>query len=291
MDYKLKSKGLRVKQEVDNFSHLANEYIIDALRSLNIHLLNRFTTYDRGLILALALKQTNLYKKFYQAIRYGNISKVKRYLIILNDKNNPLNGLNKLLKPTGIEYYTLIEEANDLIKKQMIALENKKREDERRKQEETKRQIELQGIENFLRPVAKWSYIPKMFAKDVKIVDTQNNSYSIGDLQEIYNRDNSVISYGCYINLQNPIHGVSVQDYLIHPNYTDGIKYNYMALSVDKNKVITILFYKFSSENNLLKITNILIDKDGYFIMKDRLKEVLRTQPSKMCYRNILSNI
>jgi len=290
MNYRLKSKGLTVKQVVDNFTHVADEYIIDALSSFNVHLLNRFTSYDRGLILALALRQSDLYKRFSQAIKNRDIQKVKRYLDILNDKNNPLHDLSKLLNITGIEYYRLMYEANKMIKDIETIRVQHVQEQERIKQQDTKRQIELLGIENFLRPVARWSYIPKMFAPNAKIVDTKNKTYNIGDLQENYNREDNVIAYGCYTNLQNSIHGLNIQDYLIHPNYTDNIRYNYMAVSMDEDKVISVFFYKLSSDNNL-KITNILIDKDGYFIMKKRLKEVLQTQQSKMCYKNILSDL
>jgi hypothetical protein len=129
-----------------------------------------------------------------------------------------------------------------------------------------------------------------MFSKDVKVIDTEGNSYSLIDLQTKYNRRNSVVAYGCYVNLQNRIHGVTIQDYLIHPNYTDGIKYNYMAISVDSNRTISTFFYNFSSKNNL-KIENILIDRDGYFIMKSRLKEVVETQKAKLCYNDIISNL
>jgi len=287
-NYRLKSKNITVKQEIDNFSHLADEYVIEGLSDFNIHLLNRFTNYDRGLILSLALRETNLYKRFAQAIRDNNIAEIRKYSNILKDSNNPLQDLSPLLNITGIEYYRLMYKANDILKEYKKRTQEQKREQERKKQEEIKRQIELQGIENFLRPVAKWSYIPKMFAPNPKIVDTENRTYSIGDLQQEYNRRDNVIAYGCYTNLQNNTHGVSIQDYLIHPIYTDGIKYNYMAISLDTNRTISVFFYKFNSNNNL-KITNILIDKDGYFIMKDRLREVLLTNKAKMCYREILS--
>jgi len=288
MNYKIKSKSLTVKQEVDNFNHISDEYIIDALSSLSVHLLNRFTSYDRGLVLALALRQSNLYRKFSQAIRQNDVEKVKSYLNILNDKNNPLHDLSKILNKTGIEYYRLMYQANKMVKNIETTRAEQIKEQERIKQEETKREIELLGIENFLRPVARWSYIPRMFTKDAKISDTEGKSYTIGDLQTNYNRKDSVVSYGCYTNLQNSIHGITIQDYLIHPNYTDGIKYNYMAVSLDKNKTVSLFLYKFNSEHNL-KISNILIDRDGYFIMKSRLKEVLQTQHAKMCYQNILS--
>jgi len=290
MGYKLKSTGLTVKQEVDNFEHLADEYIIGALSRLNVHLLNRFTSYDRGLILALALRNSNLYRKFSQALEYNNIGEVAKYLEILNSKDNPLHDLSKLLNLTGIEYYRLMFEANRVVQESRASEEERLKEQERIKQEEIKRQIELQGIENFLRPVARWSYIPQMFTKDAKVTDTEGNSYTLADLQRLYNRESGVASYGCYTSLQNRIHGVSVQDYLIHPNYTDGIKYDYMAISMDTNKTISTFFYKFNSDR-YLKISNILIDRDGYFIMKSRLKEVLEKQRAKMCYRDIISTL
>ena len=293
INYRLKSTNMTIRQEINNFKHLADEYIIDALNRLNIHILNRFTSYDRGLILALALRETSLYKRFSQAIRANNIQEVSRYLKILDTKDNPLNDLSKVLNLTGIEYYRLMYSANMLIKNSQTANEERAKEQERLKQEEIKREIELQGIENFLIPVSRWSYIPRMFSKDAKITDTKGNSYTIADLQRLYNRQDSVASYGCYTNLQNRIHGITIQDYLIHPNYTDGIKYNYMAISMDKNKTISTFFYGFKKSNdfNNIKINHILIDKDGYFIMKNRLKEVLNRRDVKMCYREILSNI
>ncbi len=292
INYRLKSTNMTIRQEINNFKHLADEYIIDALNRLNIHILNRFTSYDRGLILALALRETSLYKRFSQAIRANNIQEVSRYLKILDTKDNPLNDLSKVLNLTGIEYYRLMYSANMLIKNSQTANEERAKEQERLKQEEIKREIELQGIENFLIPVSRWSYIPRMFSKDAKIADTKGNSYTIADLQRLYNRQDSVASYGCYTNLQNRIHGITIQDYLIHPNYTDGIKYNYMAISMDKNRTISTFFYGFKSNNfNHIKINHILIDKDGYFIMKSRLKEVLKRRDVKMCYREILSNI
>ncbi len=291
MNYQLKSKGITVKQEVDNFKHLADEYIIDALNTLNVHLLNRFTSYDRGLVLALALRQTSLYKKLLQAVRREDIKSIKNYLEILDNKNNPLHDLSKLLNLTGIEYYRLMYNAHKLVKNSETTQAQRIEELNRIRQEEIKRQIELQNIENFLRPVAKWSYIQQMFSNNAKVVDTEGNSYTINNLQTQYNRRDNVISYGCYTNLQNRIHGVTVQDYLIHPNYTEGIKYNYMAISVDKNRTISTFFYKLNSDNNNLKIKNILIDKNGYFIMKNRLKEVINTQKAKMCYKNIILSL
>jgi len=291
MNYQLKSKGISVGREIDNFKHVAGEHIIEALSSFNVHLLNRFTSYDRGLILALALRQSDLYRGFAQSIRANDLPRVKGYLSILNLKDNPLHDLSKLLKVTGVEYYTLMYRANQMINSADSTHEEEIKEQERIKEEEARRQIELQGIENFLLPVARWSYIPRMFDPKVEIVDTQNSKYSIKDLQDDYNREDDVISYGCYVNLQNSLRGgVTVQDYLIHPNYTDGVKYNYMAISLDEDKKISTFFYKFTSNGNL-KITKILIDKENYFIMKERLKGILNTQRAKMCSQSILSQL
>ncbi len=177
MNYRLKSKRVTIKQAIDNFKHLADEYIIDALSTLNVHLLNRFTSYDRGLILALALRETTLYKKFLKGVKEQNLNSIKRYLSILNSKDNPLHDLSPLLNITGIEYYRLMYSANQLIRKNQITEAQRIKEEKIRREEATKRQIELQGIENFLRPVARWSYIPQMFSKDVKVIDTEGNSY------------------------------------------------------------------------------------------------------------------
>ena len=292
INYKFKSTNMTIRQEINNFRHLSDEYIIDALNRLNSQLINRFTSYDRGLILTLALKETSLYKRFLQAIRNNNIKEAMKYLKILDTKDNPLNNLSRALNLTGIEYYRLMYSANRLIKNAQMANAERIKEEERKREEEMKKEIELQNIQNFLIPVIRWSYIPRMFSKDAKIIDTKGESYTIADLQKLYNREDSVAYYGCFLNLQNKIHGIAIQNYLIHPNYTDGIKYNYMAISMDKNRTISTFFYKFTSNDfNNIKIENILIDKDGYFIMKSRLKEVLSRKDVKMCRREILSNI
>jgi hypothetical protein len=282
MNYKLKSKGITVNREVENFKHISSEYIIEALNSLNVHLLNCFTSYDRGLILTLALRQSNLYRGFSKAVKTRNIRRVQKYLKILNNEENPLHDLKKLLNQTQTEYYTLMFQANKMIKDEL-------KEQERIKEEEAKRLIELQGIENFLYPVARESYIARMFDAEAEIKDTQNQKYDLEYLQDNYSRQDSVVSYGCYVNLQANIGGFTVQDYLIHPNYTDGEKYNYMAISMNKDKEINTFFYKLTSNGNL-KITKILIDKD-YFIRRSRIKDVIKQQRAKMCYQNIMSEL
>jgi len=289
MNYQLKSKGITVGREVDNFKHVSSEYIIEALSSLNVHLLNRFTSYDRGLILTLALRQSSLYRGFSQAVRSRDTKKVAEYLKILNNEDNPLHDLTKLLNQTRVEYYTLMFQANKMIKSIETSRAEEIKEQERIKEEEAKRLIELQGIENFLYPVARGSYIARMFDTKAEIKDTQNKKYDLEYLQDNYSRQDSVVSYGCYVNLQANIGGFTVQDYLIHPNYTDGEKYNYMAISMNREKEINTFFYKLTSNGNL-KITKILIDKD-YFIRKSRIKDVIKQQRAKMCYQNIINEL
>ena len=289
MNYELKSKGVTVGREVDNFKHVGAEYIIEALSSLNVHLLNRFTSYDRGLILTLALRQTSLYRGFSQAVKGRDSKRVAQYLAILNDEDNPLHDLTKLLNKTRVEYYTLMFQANKMIKSVETSRAHEIKEQERIKEEEAKRLIELQGIENFLYPVARGSYIARMFDKNAEIKDSKNEKFDLEYLQENYSREDSVVSYGCYVNLQNDMGGFTVQDYLIHPNYTDGEKYNYMAISLDEDKEISTFFYKLTSNGNL-KITKILIDKN-YFIRKSRLKDTIKRQKAKMCYQNIISEL
>lgn len=282
MLYRLKSKGVSIQREVDNFRHVAHDHIIEALSSLNVHLLNRFTSYDRGLILALALRQTDLYREFSRAVKNQDTSTVTKYLHILNEKDNPLHDLSKLLQATGIEYYSVMFQAHQLIKSSESSQAQRTKEQERIKEEQRRRQIAFREIRNFLHPVAKWSYIPIMFEQNAQIIDTQGATYGVGDLQQQYNRQENVINYGCYVDVQNKIHGVSIQDYLIHPNYTNGIKYNYMAISIDKEQNSSLFFYKLSSKGQL-KITHILIDKNSHFIMESRLKEVLQKAETKTC--------
>ena len=289
MNYQLKSKGITVGREVDNFKHIADEYIIEALSSLNVHLLNRFTNYDRGLVLSLALRQSSLYRGFSQAIKNRDAKRVKSYLQILDDKDNPLNDLSKLLNLTRVEYYTLMFRANKMIKSIETTRAEEIKEQQRIKDEEAKRLIELQGIENFLYPVARDTYITRMFDKSVEIKSTKNEKFDLEYLQENYSRQESVVSYGCYINLQSNMGGYTVQDYLIHPNYTDGEKYNYMAISMNKDKEISTFFYKLTS-NGSLKITKILIDQN-YFIRKSRLKDTIKRQRAKMCYQSIINEL
>ncbi|NEW60246.1 hypothetical protein GSY74_03025 [Sulfurovum sp. bin170] len=287
MNYQLKSKGITVGREVDNFKHVAGEYIIEALSSLNVHLLNRFTSYDRGLVLSLALRQSSFYRGFAQAVKSKDTKRVGEYLTILNSEDNPLRDLSTLLNQTRVEYYTLMFQANKMVKSMETTRAEEIKEQERLKDEEAKRLIALQGIENFLYPVARGSYIARMFDTSAEIKDTSNKKYDLEYLQDNYSREEGVVSYGCYVNLQANIGSFTVQDYLIHPNYTDGEKYNYMAISMDEDKKISTFFYKLTSNGNL-KITKILIDKD-YFIRKSRLKDVIKGQKAKMCYQNIMS--
>lgn len=286
MNYQLKHKKITVKTIVDNFRQVSNEHLIEALSSLNTQLMNRFTRYDRALILSIALRQSDLYKHLSQSVNMKDVVSVKTYMSVLNNKQNPLHDLNKELKATGCDYYGLMYQAQELIKSRDAQAREEATEAERIKEEQLRYQIALQGIENFLRPVSNWNYIPKMFNEQAEIFKTNGEVVSFNQLQTLYNREKNVSAYGCYIDLQSKIHGVSVQDYLIHPSYSNGIKYNYMALSVNKQNKIDTIFYKLTSGNNL-KIEKMLIDRNNQFIMKRRVNEVLKTKNAQSCSNNI----
>ena len=287
MNYQLKHKKIAVKAIVDNFRQVSNEYLVESLASLNTHLMNRFTRYDRALILNLALRRSELYKRLVQGVNAKDVDNVKKYMRILVEKQNPLHDLSNELKATGCDYYGLMYQAQALIKSSDILVSEQATEAERIKEEQLRRQIALQGIENFLRPVSNWNYIPRMFEQNSKIYKTNGEIVSLEELQGMYNRKENVSDYGCYIDLQRKIHGVSVQDYLIHPSYAGGVKYNYMALSVDKSERIDTIFYKLTSGNQL-KIEQMLIDKNSQFIMKKRVYDVLNSENPQSCSRHIV---
>jgi len=275
MNYQLKGKNISVKTVVDNFRQVSDEHVIEALSLLNTDLMNRFTRYDRALVLSLALRQSDLYKRLSQSVQLKDVVKVKHYMTLLANKQNPLHDLSAELKATGCDYYGLMYQAQELIKQA-----------ERIKEEQLRQQIALQGIENFLRPVLNLTYIPRMFEADVKIAESNGKVLDISELQSNYNRNENVSAYGCYVDLQSKIHGVTVQDYLIHPSYTGGVKYNYMALSLDKSNKIDTVFYKLTSGNQL-KIEQMLIDKNSEFIMKSRIKDVLNRKNPQSCSNSI----
>ena len=287
MNYQLKHKNVSIKIVVDNFRQVSDEHLVDALISLNTHLMNRFTRYDRALILSLALRQSDLYKHLHHNVKNKNFTKVKRSMDILSDDKNPLHDLSKELKSTGCEYYGLLYQAYKLIKSSDAkALEDENRVKKIKKEAEL-HQIALQNVENFLRPVSHWNYIPQMFNSNVVIRQTNGVHLLFPELQNRYNRESNVSHYGCYTSLQAKINGESIQDYLIHPNYTYQIKYDYMAISVDKYNQIDTIFYKFSKENNL-KIERLLIDTNNQFIIKSRLNDVLKLNHSRSCPREII---
>ena len=275
MNYQLKGKNISVKTVVDNFRQVSDEHVIEALSLLNTDLMNRFTRYDRALVLSLALRQSDLYKRLSQSVQLKDVVKVKHYMTLLANKQNPLHDLSAELKATGCDYYGVMYQAQELIKQA-----------ERIKEEQLRQQIALQGIENFLRPVLNLTYIPRMFEADVKIAESNGKVLDISELQSNYNRNENVSAYGCYVDLQSKIHGVTVQDYLIHPSYTGGVKYNYMALSLDKSNKIDTVFYKLTSGNQL-KIEQMLIDKNSEFIMKSRIKDVLNRKNPQSCSNSI----
>jgi len=287
MNYQLKHKNVTVKTLVDNFRQVSNEHLIEALSSLNTQLMNRFTRYDRALILNIALRQSDLYKHLSQSVKMKDVVKVKMYMSILVDKQNPLHDLSQELKATGCDYYGLMYQAQELIKSSEALAREEATEAERLKEEQLRYQIALQGIENFLRPVSNWNYIPRMFMDNAEIYKTNGERVQFSQLENTYNREKNVSAYGCYVDLQSEIDGVSVQDYLIHPNYSNGSKYNYMALSVDKQNKIDTIFYKLTSGNKL-KIEKMLIDHNNHFIMKKRVKEVLKTKRIQNCSNNII---
>lgn len=286
MNYQLKSRKVSVRTVVDNFRQVSGEHVVDALSSLNTDLMNRFTRYDRALVLSLALRQSDMYKRLAQSVSMKDVAKTKAYMRLLVDKQNPLHDLNKELQATGCDYYELMYQAQELIKKSEALSRQNAAQAQRVKEELLRRQIALQGIENFLRPVSNSNYIPRMFEQNVKIRETNGNILTIEELQTIYSRDINVNAYGCYVDLQSKIHAVTVQDYLIHPSYAGGVKYNYMALSVDKSNKIDIIFYKLTSGNQL-KIEQMLIDKNSQFIMKRRVQDVLNSKKPRSCSNNI----
>jgi len=286
MNYQLKSRKVSVRTVVDNFRQVSGEHVVDALSSLNTDLMNRFTRYDRALVLSLALRQSDMYKRLAQSVSMKDVAKTKAYMRLLVDKQNPLHDLNKELQATGCDYYELMYQAQELIKKSEALSSQNAAQAQRVKEELLRRQIALQGIENFLRPVSNSNYIPRMFEQNVKIRETNGNILTIEELQTMYSRDINVNAYGCYVDLQSKIHAVTVQDYLIHPSYAGGVKYNYMALSVDKSNKIDIIFYKLTSGNQL-KIEQMLIDKNSQFIMKRRVQDVLNSKKPRSCSNNI----
>jgi hypothetical protein len=287
MSYQLKGKNILVKTVVDNFRQVSDEHVVEALSLLNSDLMNRFTRYDRALVLSLALRQSDLFKRLKDSVQMNNVEKVKEYMRRLADRENPLHDLSKELKATGCDYYGVMYQAQELLKKADAKERAAITEAERIKEEQLRYQVALEGIENFLRPVSNWNYIPRMVTTDIKIHQTNGKELTFGDLQTMYNRDTNVSAYGCYVDVQRTMRGgVTIQDYLIHPSYTDGVKYNYMALSVNRANDVDVLFYKLSSESTL-KIKEILIDKNSQFIMKSRIKDILNRKNPQSCSNDI----
>jgi len=295
MDYVLPARKTPIKVLVENFKQVADEYVVEALSSLNTQLMNRFTRFDRALILSLALRESNLYRELVQALKSKKISFLKQIVKILHDKRNPLLRLTNELKVTNIEYYSLMYQAQEAIKAQE-ELEAKQREEaERLRQEQLAYQIAIQGIENFFRPVVTVGYIPEMFTPNSEIKMTTGETLTFKELQQRYDRSSNVKDYGCYTALQRGIKiqlksgnlgRLTVQDYLIHPNYAHGVKYDYMAISVNKQNEVDIIFYKLTSKGTL-KIEKILIDTANRFIGKRQIKEVLKGSRVQECSDNI----
>ena len=282
MNYQLKSKKVTIRTVVDNFRQISDEHVVDALALLNTDLMNRFTRYDRALVLSLALRQSDMYKRLAQSVRMKDVAKTKAYMRLLVEKENPLHHLKKELEATGCDYYVLMHQAQKLIREKDALAAQNAAEAERIKKEHACQMIALQGIENFLRPVSNSNYIPQMFSKGVQIKESNGKILTIEALQRIYKRDINVSAYGCYVDLQSKIHDVTVQDYLIHPSYAGGVKYDYMALSVDKSDKIDTIFYKLT-KGSPLQIEQMLIDKNSQFIIKERVSEVINSKKPRSC--------
>jgi len=286
MQYELKKQRVRIKIVVDNFKQVAQEHTVEALASLNTHLANKFTRFDRALVLNLALRQSTLYRGFVESVRTKNIVNIKKYLTVLDTKQNPLSYLSDELRATKCEYVSYLDKAKTLVKYYDELKEKENEEAQRIKEEALRHQVEMQGIENFLSPIANWNYLDQMFTQNAQIITSFNEVLSLEALKNRYNREHNVSAYGCYIDLSRPIHGTTIQEYLIHPSYIQGEKYNYMALSVNKNNNIDILFYKLNSDKHL-KISKIFIDMNRRFISKHRIKEVIKTTSAQSCSENI----
>ncbi len=296
MSYILPDKKIGVGVVVDNFRQVADEHLIESLASLNTNLMNRFTRYDRALILSLAVRQSDLYRRLVSAVHSKNIKELNHYLMLLNSKKNPLNSLEDELKETGCDYFSVIYQAKEILKQIKESQEEQRLEAERQQQIEMQQQMALQSIENFLTPVATWNYLPQMFLSNVQIRKTTGETLSISDLQQRYNRREKVADYGCYVALQREIpiqtktgslKRMTLQDYLIHPNYSYGNRYDYMAISIDKSNLVDILFYKFQKEGDSLKISQILIDSSNLFISRHRVKEILKNSRVQSCSNTI----
>jgi len=286
MQYELKNRRVRVQVVVDNFKQVAAEHVIEALASLDTHLTNRFTRFDRALILNLALRQSDLYKNFRQSLRVKNIVMLQQYVDFFKNKQNPLEHLSEELRVTKCEYASLMFQSNTLLKNENTLREEANAAAQRVKDELLRHQVRMQGIENFLSPVANWNYMNQMFTPDAKIVNSLGEVLSIDDLKRVYNRESNVSDYGCYVDLERSIKGTSIQEYLIHPSYVNGEKYNYMALSVNKKNELDIIFYKLNSQNHL-KISKIFIDGNNRFISRHRINEVIRVKKAQNCSENI----
>ena len=287
MNYHLKNQNLQVKVLVDNFKQVSSEHLVDALVLLNTHLMNRFTRYDRSLILSLALRQSDLYKGLSLHVKRKSFRDTVNAINVLSDDKNPLHDLVEELKSTGCDYYRLMHEATKLIKSKEVQNTLRANKNKKAKEAYQKEEIERQNIENFLRPITQLTYIPRMLSSTINIRQTDGKVLNIHELQSRYNRETNVSSYGCYLSLKKKMNGMSLQNYLIHPSYSNNIKYDYMALSVDNDNNMDVLFYKFSSLNNLT-IDRILIDKENQFIMKRKLFNAIKEKKAQSCPHEII---
>ena len=286
MNYELKGRKVPLKVMVDNFKQVSSGHIVEALASLNTQLMNHFTSYDRALILSLALRQSDLYKQLSTAISTQNAKVVATQIKVLMHRDNPLNSLLNELKVTKCEYYEFMHKSQALVKKSNLLFEEAEERAKRMKEEKQRYLRESLVIENFLVPVTNWNYLPQMFTGSIKIFKTTGEELLLPELLERYNRKEKITEYGCYVDLQRKIEGISVQEYLIHTNYSRGINYNYMALSVDKLNRVDVIFYKFN-KGKPLQIDKMLIDSENRFISKSRIKKLLDMMNPPNCSNNI----
>ncbi len=84
MGYRVEAINRSLLEMVLKFRELDGRHLIDALNYLNRYLLNHFTSYDRGLILSLALRESKLYMQFKESVESRDTLQIAKYLKILN---------------------------------------------------------------------------------------------------------------------------------------------------------------------------------------------------------------
>jgi hypothetical protein len=116
MGYRVEAINRSLLEMVLKFRELDGRHLIDALNYLNRYLLNHFTSYDRGLILSLALRESKLYMQFKESVESRDTLQIAKYLKILNSIDNPISRLRKILEATGVDYFRLIRRGEELLR-------------------------------------------------------------------------------------------------------------------------------------------------------------------------------